>query len=50
MDGKGASYDNVFVKRLWRSVKSEEVCLKACALKALAGTHLLQHNETTSGA
>ncbi|MGY4567184.1 transposase InsO family protein [Bradyrhizobium sp. USDA 3256] len=29
MDGKGAWRDNVFVKRLWRSVKHEEVYLKA---------------------
>jgi putative transposase len=29
MDGKGASRDNVFVERVWRSVKYEEVYLKA---------------------
>jgi putative transposase len=29
MDGKGARRDNVFVERLWRSVKYEEVYLKA---------------------
>jgi len=29
MDGKGAWRDNVFVERLWRSVKYEEVFLKA---------------------
>jgi putative transposase len=29
MDGKGAWRDNVFVERLWRSVKHEEVYLKA---------------------
>ena len=29
MDGRGAWRDNVFVKRLWRSVKYEEVYLKA---------------------
>jgi hypothetical protein len=29
MDGKGSRRDNVFVERLWRSVKYEEVCLKA---------------------
>ena len=29
MDGKGSWRDNVFVKRLWRSVKYEEVYLKA---------------------
>ena len=30
MDGKGAWRDNVFVERLWRSVKYEEVYLRAC--------------------
>ncbi len=29
MDGKGARRDNVFVERLWRSLKHEEVYLKA---------------------
>jgi putative transposase len=29
MDGKGAWRDNVFVERIWRSVKYEEVYLKA---------------------
>ncbi len=29
MDGKGAWRDNVFVKRVWRSIKYEEVYLKA---------------------
>jgi len=29
MDGKGRWVDNVFVERLWRSVKYEEVNLKA---------------------
>ena len=29
MDGKGRCMDNVFVERLWRSVKYEEVYLKA---------------------
>lgn len=29
MDGKGRCLDNVFVERLWRSVKYEEVYLKA---------------------
>jgi putative transposase len=28
MDGKGAWRDNVFVERLWRSVKYEEVYLR----------------------
>jgi putative transposase len=29
MDGRGCSRDNVFVEGLWRSVKYEEVYLKA---------------------
>ena len=29
MDSAGGYVDNVFVERLWRSVKHEEVCLKA---------------------
>ncbi|PXX21306.1 putative transposase [Burkholderia pyrrocinia] len=29
MDGKGAWRDNVFVERVWRSIKYEEVYLKA---------------------
>ena len=29
MDGKGRYTDNIFVERLWRTVKYEEVYLKA---------------------
>jgi putative transposase len=29
MDGRGAWKDNVFVERLWRSIKYEEICLRA---------------------
>ena len=28
MDGKGRVFDNIFVERLWRTVKYEEVYLK----------------------
>ena len=31
MDGKGRYLDNIFVERLWRSIKYEEVYLKAFA-------------------
>ena len=31
MDGKGRYHDNIFVERLWRTVKYEEVYLKAYA-------------------
>ena len=27
MDGRGRAFDNIFVERLWRSVKYEEVYL-----------------------
>ena len=36
MDGKGRWVDNVFVERLWRSVKYEEVHLHACERVAAA--------------
>ncbi len=29
MDGRGSWRDNVFIERLWRSVKDEEVYLRA---------------------
>ncbi len=28
MDGRGRCFDNIFVERLWRAVKQEEVYLK----------------------
>ncbi len=40
MDGKGCWRDNVFVERLWRSVKYEEVYLKAYASVTEARTSL----------
>ena len=30
MDSKGRALDNIFVERLWRTVKYEEVYIKAC--------------------
>jgi putative transposase len=49
MDGKGRWLDNVFVERLWRSVKYEEVYLHAYAQVAEArrgiGRYLLFFNE-----
>ena len=38
MDGKGRYMDNIFVERLWRSLKYEEVYLKAYATVAEATT------------
>ena len=48
MDGKGAWRDNVFVERLWRSVKYEEVYLKAydtvSVARASLGSYLAFYN------
>lgn len=27
MDGRGRAFDNIFIERLWRSVKYEDICL-----------------------
>lgn len=40
MDGKGAWRDNVFVERLWRSIKYEEVYLRAYASVSEARTRI----------
>jgi putative transposase len=40
MDGRGAWRDNVFVERLWRGVKYEEVYLHAYANVAEARTSI----------
>ena len=40
MDGRGAWRDNVFVERLWRSVKYEEVYLRAYDSVAEARTSI----------
>ena len=48
MDGKGRWVDNVFVERLWRSVKYEEVYLNAydtvADAKARLGAYFERHN------
>jgi putative transposase len=48
MDGKGAWRDNVFVERLWRSIKYEEVYLKAydsvAEARASIGQYLVFYN------
>lgn len=43
MDGKGAWRDNVFVERLWRTVKYEEIYLKAYASVAEARDSLARY-------
>ena len=51
MDGKGRYTDNIFVERLWRTVKYEEVYLKAYAYASEArrelGAYLRFYNTTT---
>ena len=58
MDGKGRYQGNIFVERLWRTVKYEEVYLKAYvnAVEPTSGTTgtgsllpVLQQPETLSG-
>jgi putative transposase len=48
MDGKGAWRDNVFVERLWRSIKYEEVYLRAYVIvseaRAGIGRYLTFYN------
>lgn len=48
MDGKGCWRDNVFVERLWRTIKYEEVYLKAydsvSTAKASLGAYLNFYN------
>ena len=45
MDGKGRCLDNVFVERLWRSVKYEEVYLKSYTSLIDAHAHLAAYFE-----
>jgi putative transposase len=49
MDGKGCWRDNVFVERLWRSVKYEEVYLHAydnvSEAKSGLGKYFTQYNQ-----
>ena len=48
MDGRGAWRDNVFVERLWRTVKYEEVYLRAyesvSEARSAIGRYLDFHN------
>ena len=43
MDGRGRWLDNVFIERLWRSVKYEEVYLKAYDSIAVARKELREY-------
>ncbi len=48
MDGRGAWRDNIFVERLWRTIKYEEVYLRAYAsvpeARASIGRYLSFYN------
>ena len=52
MDGRGRALDNVFVERLWRSVKDEEVYLKDYGsvpeARAGLGTYFAFNNTETT--
>ena len=54
MDGKGCWRDNVFVERLWKSIKYEEVYLHAYETVGAAHQglerYLTFYNQTASGA
>ena len=52
MDGKGRFLDNIFIERLWRSLKYEEVFTKAygSVIEARRGIGVLQRRATASGA
>ncbi|MCA3355535.1 MAG: transposase, partial [Roseomonas sp.] len=45
MDGKGTWRDNVFVERLWRSIKYEEVYLRAYASVSEARASLGRYSD-----
>ena len=49
MDGRGSWRDNVFVERVWRSIKYEEVYLRAYDTVSMArasiGRYLAFYNE-----
>jgi len=51
MDGRGAWRDNVFVERLWRSIKYEEIYLRAydsvSEARALIGRYLTLYNRSS---
>lgn len=49
MDGKGAWRDNVFVERLWRTVKYEEVYLRAYASVSEARTSIGRYLDFYNG-
>ena len=56
MDGKGRFLDNIFIERLWRSLKYEEVFIKAYEFRGRSAPRhrrvavLLQRRTATPGA
>ena len=49
MDGRGRFMDNIFIERLWRSIKYEEVHLKAYADgREAQGRHRLVDGPSTT--
>ena len=48
MDGKGRWVDNVFVERLWRSVKYEDIYLRAYETPAALRVGLLERDTSDS--
>jgi putative transposase len=50
MDGKGRALDNIFIERLWRSVKYEEVYLTEYSAPRVArvglGRYLTHYNQS----
>jgi putative transposase len=45
MDGRGRAYDNIFIERLWRSVKYEDVYIKQYATIPEAHAGLIRYFE-----
>jgi putative transposase len=43
MDGRGRVFDNIFVERLWRTIKYEEVYLYEYRTVAEARAHLVAY-------
>jgi putative transposase len=50
MDGRGRWMDNVFIERLWRSLKYEDVYLKATPMDARHAPALAPGSDSTTAA
>ncbi|MCH9015906.1 MAG: IS3 family transposase [Gemmatimonadetes bacterium] len=49
MDGKGAWRDNIFIERFWRTIKYEEVYLRAYESMSAARRHITKYLEFYNG-